>query len=225
MYRTLFDIAGIAMLGWLLLVLLPGWKVTRRIAESAIFPVFLCVLYVAGLAAVLRELGPGFMRDFGSADGVLALLRIESIALVAWIHILAFDQLVGVLIYRDNMKHRFVPLPVQSVLLVATLMLGPVGFLSYWAVRVARTRRPLAWGEPAAASRHEPVAAGEVAAGQVAAGQVAAGEVGAGEVGAGRPSAEQRPADGLHSGSMSATVVVPRFRAVATGASLRAVLV
>jgi hypothetical protein len=148
MYRTLFDVAGIAMLGWLLLILLPTWRVTRRIAESAIFPVFLCALYVVGIGAVLRELGPGLMGEFGSADGVLALLRVEGVALVAWIHILAFDQLVGVLIYRDNMTHRHVPIPVQSVMLVATLMLGPVGFLSYWAVRTVRRRDVrVAWGE------------------------------------------------------------------------------
>lgn len=156
MYRTLFDIAGIAMVGWLLLILLPTWRVTRRIAESAIFPLFLCVLYVVGIVTVLRELGPGFMGDFGSADGVLGLLRLESVALIAWIHILAFDQVVGILIYRDNMKHRFVPVPVQSVLLAGTLMLGPIGFLGYWAARSLRRRDVMvAWGERDAAPPRE----------------------------------------------------------------------
>lgn len=114
MYRTLFDIAGIGMLGWLLLILLPTWRVTRRIAESAIFPLFLCVLYVIGVVTALRELGPGILADFGSADGVVDLLRRESVALVAWIHILAFDQIAGILIYRDNMKGRFVPIPLHN---------------------------------------------------------------------------------------------------------------
>ena len=161
MYRTLFDVAGLAMLGWLLLIFLPGWKFTRRVAETAVFPVYLCVLYLIGIVAVFRELGPGMMGDFGSADGVLGLLRMESVALVAWIHILAFDQVVGLLIYRDNMRHRFVPLPVQSVLLFATLMLGPLGFLTYYAVRTMRSRQFVAWGErdqePAAAPTPAPV--------------------------------------------------------------------
>jgi hypothetical protein len=179
MYRTLFDVAGLAMLGWLLLILLPGWKVTRRIAETAVFPVYLCVLYAVGIAAVIAEMGPGFMRDFGSADGVLALLATGPVALVAWIHILAFDQLVGVLIYRDNIKHRFVPLPVQSVLLVMTLMLGPLGFLAYWAVRTIRTRSLVAWGErdavPAAAAPASAVTAPHFRA--VAVGETAAAKV------------------------------------------------
>jgi hypothetical protein len=148
MYRTLFELAGPAIVAWLLLVFLPRWRVTRRVGESAAFPVYLCVLYAIGLALVLRESGAGFMRDFGSVEGVLGLLRTESIALIAWIHILAFDQIVGLLIYRDNMRHRFVPLPVQSLILAATLMLGPIGFLAYWLLRVTRRRAELtAWGE------------------------------------------------------------------------------
>ena len=37
MYLTLFNVAGWAIVAWLLLVLLPTWKVTRRLAESAAF--------------------------------------------------------------------------------------------------------------------------------------------------------------------------------------------
>jgi len=151
MYETLFAVAGIAMLGWLLLILAPGWSFTRRVAETAVFPLFLSALYLVGIAAVIRENGLGFMADFGSAEGVMALLATGPVALVAWIHILAFDQVVAHLIYRDNLKHRVVPLPLQSVILLATLMLGPVGFLTYWAIRSARLRQPaVAWGE-----RHE----------------------------------------------------------------------
>lgn len=149
MYRTLFDLAGYAMIGWALVIFLPTWKVTRKLAETAVFPVYLAILYLVGVGSVIAAQGPGFMSDFGSADGVLGLLATESVALIAWIHILAFDQLVGVLIYRDNMRYRFVPIPIQSVLLFATLMLGPIGFLTYWAARVSRARgRAVAWGEP-----------------------------------------------------------------------------
>ena len=33
------------------------------------------------------------------------------------------------------MHHRYVPIPVQSVILFLTFMLGPVGFLSYYVIR------------------------------------------------------------------------------------------
>jgi hypothetical protein len=149
MYRTLFVLASLGILGWILLIFLPTWRVTRRIADSALIPAYVALLYAAGVFAVFRELGPGIMADFGSADGVLRLLQLEGVALVAWIHILAFDQVVAHLIYRDNMTHRFVPVPVQSVILFVTLMLGPLGFLSYWLIRVVRSRGLVAWGDRA----------------------------------------------------------------------------
>jgi hypothetical protein len=149
MYRALFALAGLAIFGWMLLIFLPGWKVTRRIADSAVFPFYLSILYAVGVFAALRETGPGIMADFVTADGVLKILRMESVALVAWIHILVFDQVVAHLIYRDNMKYRFIPLPVQSVLLLVTLMFPPLGFFIYWLIRVTRTRSLVAWGERA----------------------------------------------------------------------------
>jgi hypothetical protein len=145
MYVALFNLAGIAILGWLLLILLPAWKVTRWIAETAVFPVFLSIVYVLGIVPLLMQTGPGVMGDFGSAEGVTRLLGNADLALVAWIHILAFDQVVGMMIYRENMQHRYVPLPVQSVLLFATLMFGPVGFLTYYVLRAwSRSRRAAA---------------------------------------------------------------------------------
>jgi hypothetical protein len=142
MYVFLFNLAGFAIFAWLLLMVLPTWKVTRWVAETAVFPVFLSVVYVLGIVPLLMRTGPGIMSDFGSAEGVTRLLANPDIALVAWIHILAFDQLVGLMIYRDNMRHRYVPLPVQSVLLLGTLMFGPVGFLTYYVLRAwTRSRR------------------------------------------------------------------------------------
>src|SRR5262245_4171600 len=148
-YRTLFTLSGLGIFGWLLLIFLPTWKVTRRIADSGIFPFYLALLYLVGVTAALRETGPGIMADFNTAEGVLKILKMESVALVAWIHILAFDMLVANLIYRDNMKHRFIPVPLQSVLLALTLMFAPVGFLIYWLIRVTRSRSLVAWGDRA----------------------------------------------------------------------------
>jgi hypothetical protein len=158
MYPTLFELAGIAILGWALLIFLPGWKVTRWFGQTAAFPIYLSVLYLVGIIPLVVAAGPGIIRDFGSMQGVLGLLEDPDVALIAWIHILAFDHLIGVLIYRDNMRHRFVPLPLQSVVLFFTLMLGPVGFVSYWVLRRLRKGRgdgEGAEGAPAAAGRLE----------------------------------------------------------------------
>lgn len=146
MYLLLFNLAGFAIVAWLLLIFLPKWRVTRFIARTEVFPVLISVLYVVGVVPLLMASGPGVMRDFGSAEGVTRLLAKPDAALIAWIHILAFDQLVGLYIYRENMAHGYLPLPVQSVLLFLTLMFGPVGFLAFYVLRRARGRRVA--GEP-----------------------------------------------------------------------------
>lgn len=145
MYVTLFSLTGIGIFAWLLLILLPTWKVTRWLAESEVIPVYLSALYLVGVVPFLIKNGLGVVRDFGNAEGVTRLLADHDIAIVAWIHILAFDQVVGLLIYRDNMSRRYVPIVLQSVILFLTLMFGPVGYLVYYLARLpSRFRRPSA---------------------------------------------------------------------------------
>jgi hypothetical protein len=146
--ETLFSFNGIAMLGWALLILLPSWRLTRFLAGTAIFPIFLALLYVIGISIVIADMGLGFVRDFGSADGVVRLLASRDFILLVWLHILCFDQAIGHYVYRDNMTHRYVPLPVQSLLLFLILMFGPLGFLCYLAMRAFRQRTKTAASTP-----------------------------------------------------------------------------
>lgn len=137
MGRQLFALASIALLGWALMIFAPAWRVTRWIVRQELFPVFLILLYAVGLFAIVFA-GPSVSWDFGDVDNVLALLAREDVALVAWIHILAFDHLVGVVIFRDNLTHRYVPLVGQSVILFVTLFFGPLGYLIYYLTRLMR---------------------------------------------------------------------------------------
>ena len=138
MYDNLFELASLGILGWIPLIVAPTWSGSRRLAGSAFFPIYISVLYAFGVGALLMELGPGFIADFGSAEGVARLLARREIAWVAWLHILAFDQVIALLIYRENMRRRYVPVPVQSALLFLTLMFGPLGYLAFVAIRVAK---------------------------------------------------------------------------------------
>jgi hypothetical protein len=149
MYVTLFQLASLAIVGWILLIFAPTWKGSQRLADSAFFPIYISVLYAFGVGALLMESGPAFIADFGSAEGVARLLARQEIAWVAWLHILAFDQVMGLLIYRENMRRRYVPVPVQSALLFLTLMFGPLGYLAFVGVRIARLgTRAFTNGEP-----------------------------------------------------------------------------
>lgn len=138
MHATLFDLAGLAIVGWVPLIFFPKWRGSRRLAESAFFPIYIGVLYAFGVGALLMERGGGFVADFGTSEGVARLLADAPIAWVAWLHILAFDQVVGIWIYRENMRRRWVSMPVQSVILFLTLMFGPIGFLAWTAIRAGK---------------------------------------------------------------------------------------
>ncbi len=151
MSLTLFNLAGPAILAWVFLIFAPKWRGTQWLARTAVVPALLCLLYVVGVVWLISNAGFGFIRDFGNADGVAKLMAQRDIALVAWIHFLAFDQVIGIFIYRDNMHHRYVPIPVQSVILFLTLMLGPLGFLSYYLLRWARSGSPSGRSEVARA--------------------------------------------------------------------------
>ncbi|WP_408009212.1 ABA4-like family protein [Pseudalkalibacillus sp. A8] len=131
MYHLLFSLSSLAVLFWVLLILLPSWKVTRFLAQLHIFPVFLAILYSVGIITAISTKGLGFIQHFNSASGVIQLLSESDFALLVWIHILCFDQVVGHSIYRDNMENRYIQLPLQSILLFLTLMFGPFGWLCY----------------------------------------------------------------------------------------------
>jgi hypothetical protein len=141
-YSTLFSLSVIGILGWALMIFFPKWAPTKWAARSAVFPVYLAALYLAGVVPLVVSAGPGIVLKFGAATGVISLLSDPDVALIAWIHILVFDQFVGLLIYRDNMRERLIPVALQSVILFLTLMFGPVGFLLYQLIRVARKHGP-----------------------------------------------------------------------------------
>jgi len=125
------------------MIFLPSWSWTKWLVKSAIFPLTLAACYTVGLVYYATQNGMGFAADFGSYEGVVRLLKTPEVAIIAWIHILAFDQLVGRMIYMDNIEKKYVPVAVQSVFLFCTLMVGPFGYLAYAGVKwlVRRSRR------------------------------------------------------------------------------------
>ncbi|MFD3445553.1 abscisic acid-deficient protein Aba4 family protein [Microbacteriaceae bacterium 4G12] len=143
MYEKLFSLAGIAILLWLLLILLPTWRGTRFLADIAIFPMYLAALYAIGIIMAIVGSGFGFVQDIGSAEGVIKLLSKPDFALLVWLHLLCFDQAIGHYVYKDNMEHQYVSIPMQSILLFLILMFGPLGLLCYLVLRQVRKRNKI----------------------------------------------------------------------------------
>ena len=139
-FDFLFNIARIGVVAWVLLVFFPRWRGTRWIIDEGVFPFYLAVLYTLALVPLAIKMPDLILVDFGNVNEVRRLFADPNMAVVFWLHILAFDQVVGMLIYHDNMENRYIPLWVQSVLLTAVLFVGPLAMLLYLLLRFPKKR-------------------------------------------------------------------------------------
>lgn len=138
-----FSIAGPLVLPfWALMIFLPHWGVTHRVAGSPLIAAAPALLY-AGLVVPRLEVVWPAVRG-GSLAAIAALLGTPAGATIAWAHFLAFDLLVGRWAYLDS-REQGLSAWVMAPVLLLTFMLGPLGFLAYLAVRAgarARASRP-----------------------------------------------------------------------------------
>lgn len=133
MMATLFDASFLLVAPfWLLMIALPGWRVTQRVIASPWIAAPAAALY---LALVLPGL-PGVLGAVSSPslEAIAPLLGTPEGATVAWVHFLAFDLFVGRWVYLDARERGITPW-LTSPLLLLTLMLGPTGFLGHLLVR------------------------------------------------------------------------------------------
>jgi len=132
----LFTVANLTVVpGWLMLVFLPRWRWTRIVAAYAL-PSALGVVY---LLIMLQEFdldGGGF----GSLAEVSRLFENPWLLLAGWVHYLAFDLFIGAWEVRDASRLDIPHLYVVPCLLL-TFLVGPVGLLLYFVVRISIVKR------------------------------------------------------------------------------------
>lgn len=130
-----FSIAGMmAMPMWLLMIFLPKWKGTRFLIDYRVIPILLSFIYAC---YIILHLQTGGNLDFGSLSSVMSLFTKEDAVMAGWVHYLAFDLLVGMWMLNQNQNlgiHQLLMAPC----LIATFMLGPVGFLLFMLVRTLK---------------------------------------------------------------------------------------
>jgi hypothetical protein len=143
--EQLFSLCGALVLpGWLLLILLPGWRWTARLVCPVVIPLLLAVVYLWIVATTFGRTPGGF----GSLAEVSRLFQNQWALLAGWIHYLAFDLFVGSWEVRDarrNGVHHLFVVPC----LVLTFLFGPVGLLLYFALRAALRRKVAVGGDAA----------------------------------------------------------------------------
>lgn len=135
----LFGIQNLSLLSWALYLFLPRWSMTPLLALIA--PSIHAALYGKLLLHMIHNPVPGLVVDFTSLEGIMPGFAIPDGAFAGWLHYCTFDPLVGLAIVMDAKRMR-VPHILCVPCLVATALMGPVGFLAYLllrtGVRVAR---------------------------------------------------------------------------------------
>ena len=131
--EDLFGLSNLLVMPfWLLMILLPRWRVTERLLRSPLVVLGPALLYAALILPRLAEIAPALLRP--ELPSIAALLGSPVGATIAWMHFLAFDLFVGRWIYMDA-RARGVSAWVTSPVLFLTLLVGPVGLLLHLCLR------------------------------------------------------------------------------------------
>lgn len=140
MNGVLFDLAfWLVAPVWLLMVFVPAWHWTERIAGSPLTVVPILVLWAFVAFPVFPDLWAAVSNpELGKFQD---LIELSGGAAALWAQILAWDLLVGQWMYREGRRLAVHPL-VMGPLLVFTIFLSPLGlplFLLLRAVLKARS--------------------------------------------------------------------------------------
>jgi hypothetical protein len=122
---------------WLLMIVAPHWRWTRRIMLSPLVIAPIALLYLALTLPLTGELVSASQSP--TLDTIAAFLGTDHGATTAWAHLLAFDLFVGRWAYLDS-RERNLSAWVVSPILCFILMAGPFGFLMYLMVRAVNER-------------------------------------------------------------------------------------
>ena len=128
----LFDLFNtLALLAWIPLFLPPKTSFRKWFLEQKIATVLLAAAYLV-LFMIFLFSGENPELDF-SLEGIKQLFANDKGLLVAWIHYLAFDMMVGIYECEQALK-RAIPHWLLLPCLLFTFMLGPIGWLMFWII-------------------------------------------------------------------------------------------
>ena len=113
---------------WLLMIVAPHWRWTRRIMQSPLVIAPIAIVYVMLILPLTSQLLSASLSP--TLDTIAAFLGTDHGATAAWAHLLAFDLFVGRWAYLDS-RERNLSAWIVSPVLCFVLMVGPLGFLLY----------------------------------------------------------------------------------------------
>lgn len=147
MWQSLFTITNVvAAAAWVVLIALPRKPFPLALVLYGGVGL-LCLAYTAMFVALFGAFADP-VRDAGaplpslmnySVDGLQDFFRSDGGLVLGWTHYLAFDLFVGLWIARDA-DAKDISRLVQSPVLFATFMAGPIGLFAWLLIRERRAR-------------------------------------------------------------------------------------
>ncbi|MFI2411517.1 ABA4-like family protein [Streptomyces sp. NPDC018947] len=123
---------------WLLMIFAPRWGPTARIAASPWTAVPVLLVHLALAAPVFPELWTAVRSP--DLDTFRDLTALADGAGAVWAQVIAWDLLIGQWMYRESRRLE-IPALVMGPLLALTILLSPLGLLTFLGLRTTRTRR------------------------------------------------------------------------------------
>jgi hypothetical protein len=128
---TVFSLASsAALVGWLLLILAPRWGLLIAFIRFGLIGALSLTYSVLVFVYFFRVEGGGF----DTIAQVRALFMSDPVLVAGWVHYLAFDLFVGTWIALEADKRGWNRV-LQTPMLVATFMFGPLGLLLFYLTR------------------------------------------------------------------------------------------
>jgi Domain of unknown function (DUF4281) len=135
--ETIFSLASLAaVIGWLALLAAPLAR-PRLIIVARLMAMILCAAYFTQLFTITQPVQGG---SFSTLAGVTALFSLPGNVMLGWTHFLAFDLFVGSW-EIENAGKLGIPHWAMVIPLGLTFMLGPIGLLTYVAIRTIHVWR------------------------------------------------------------------------------------
>ena len=127
---------------WLMLILIPNYKITKIFTNSIILPLIIAsaYVYVFYQTILLDEPISDIFEIYLSLENLYILFSSESFLLVFWLHFIALNLFLGSWISRDGVKYNM-PRKIVFVPLILVYFTGPLGLVLYWIVRVFYAKR------------------------------------------------------------------------------------
>ncbi|GAA3017760.1 ABA4-like family protein [Actinokineospora globicatena] len=131
---TLFDLAFYAVAPfWALMIIVPTWSWTRRIAGSPWIVLPGLVVWAVAAVPVFGDLVTGVTQP--TLAFWLDFLRDDNAVVAVWAQVLAWDLFLGRWIYLDSRARGINPL-LMAPIMVLTILLSPIGLPLYLLVRL-----------------------------------------------------------------------------------------